>query len=362
MKSSFTLVDRFRRSLEKIPSNLRTQINCPGGLSESELLDLIMNPRDQSVYQPAPVPPAVVKIDYDIQQANSLGEKIINQGKVAYCIMTEIIDTRNDSICALSRIPDIDMSLLTLKIFQAVGPGPIWIIVSPSSRQRIIDHVNSQTRFDLGRIRFVDRYESYRLEPDNQILFVDGRPDLYSCGSGDLFPALIFSGVLSKFIETGGRYISVVDVRNVAGSLDSVTIGRHALMDASVSYEVVEGSLGDSNSAGVLCDVNGSYQIVEDIRIFDTDCNHKNLKWFDTNSLIFNASLNIAPLGRSWNRIRKNVNGRLVVQHERLLQEITEAYNTTYFGVAKSERFVLVKNANDLLHVNEFINANKQFI
>lgn len=358
MKSTVALIERFKKSLNDIPTTTRNLVNRPGGLSENKLLGLILNPKDYGVNFPQAPRDNIVATDWDVEKCAEIGNEAIFQGEVAYCIMAGGAGTRIGEPKALLRIPGVDMSLLTLKLFQAHGTGPIWIVVSPRLKDKIIDHVSTQVGFDSSRVRFVEQYESYRLEPDNQISFVNDEPDLYPCGHGDLFPALVSSSTLRDFLERGGKYVCVVNVDNVAASLDPVAIGRHIISNANVSCEVVQRDTEDSG--GVLCDVEGSHQILESFKIHGAD--PRNFKWLNTNTFIFNASLNISPLGEAWNRVQKNIGGRLIIQHERLLQEITEAYDTTYFGVERSERFMPIKNINDLERVGELLNANSRLL
>lgn len=357
MKST-ALIDRFKKSLDQISLVVREKTNRPGGLSEKKLLDLILNPVDYGVNLPKVPPDNVVRTSWDIAQCESTGLEILENGQVAYCIMAGGAGTRIGEPKALLRIPGVDMSLLTLKIFQATGTGPIWIVVSPGLKDRIVDHLSSQVGFDMGRIKFIEQYESYRLRPDNEISFVEDLPDMYPCGHGDLFPVLVASQTLDDFVVSGGKYVTVVNVDNVAAFLDPVAIGRHVMANANVSCEVVKRN--DEDSGGTLCDVNGSYQILEGFRIHGVDV--KNFEWLNTNTFIFNANLNIAPLGNAWNRVQKKVDGRLVVQHERLLQEITEAYDTHYFGVDRQQRFMPVKNLEDLNRVGEILNGNSRWL
>lgn len=356
MKSSIALIDRYRASIEKIPAETRENVNRKGGLSEQKLLDLILNPQDYGVMSPAQPHPYRVEVDYDLEKCQALGMEAIERGQVAYCIMAGGAGTRIGEPKALLRLPNIDMSLLTVKLFQAIGAGPIWIIVSPKLRAQVEEHVRAQIGFDQSRIKFVEQYEAYRLTPDNQISFVDDKPELYPCGHGDLFPALVESKLLSGFIEAGGKYVSIVNVDNVMGSLDPVIIGRHILASSKVSCEVVERS--ESDAGGVVCDVNGSLQVVESFRIHGVD--PKSFRWLNTNSFILSADVDIRPLGSAWNRVQKNINGRIVIQHERLLQEITAAHETKYLVVERSDRFMPIKGIEDLKKAGEKLDFKRR--
>jgi UTP--glucose-1-phosphate uridylyltransferase len=220
-----------------------------------------------------------------------------------------------------------------------------------------MDHVMSHSGIEKSRIHFVEQYEAYRLTPDNQISFVDDKPELYPCGHGDLFPALVQSGLIENFVAEGGLYISIVNVDNVAASLDPVTIGRHIDLQANVSCEVVRRA--ENDSGGVLCNVGGTLQIVEGFRISGVD--PRKFEWLNTNSFIINARLNISPLGAAWNRVQKNIENRVVVQYERLLQEITEAYDTKYLAVERQERFMPIKKVEDLIAIGEKLDINRRY-
>jgi UTP--glucose-1-phosphate uridylyltransferase len=358
MKYAYSFLDRYKSSLKSISSHIREKVNRQGGLSEERLLGLVLNPTDFSVVDPGFPDERSVRMESEKEKCESAGKNEIDLGKVAYCIMAGGAGTRIGEPKALLKIPGIDMSLLTLKLFQAQGTGPIWIVVSPTLKQKIVDHVKSQAGFDQSRIEFVEQYESYRLTPDNQISFIDeSTPNMYPCGHGDLFPALYSSGLLQKFASSGGKYISIVNVDNVMGDLNPSIIGRHILSNAKVSCEVVERR--EKDSGGVLCEVDGSLQIVEEFRVKGKDA--KLFKWLNTNSFVVNADLELGKLGNSWNRVQKNVDGRVLVQHERLLQEITSAYETNYLMINREDRFFPVKNLEDLIEVSKKLDGNLKF-
>lgn len=356
MKSITALTNRYYESITSISKSIREGVNRTGGLSETALLDLILNPQDQGVDSPNPPPQNHIRTECNIEACREIGVHKLETKKVAYCIMAGGAGTRIGESKALLRLPEIGLSLLTIKLFQAIGNGPIWIIVSPSMKQRLIDHVSSQTGYDASRIKYIEQFESYRLYSNNDIVLVDGKPDLYPCGHGDVFPALTESKVLHDFVMTGGEIVSIVNVDNVLAGLDPVLIGQHVLAQSKVTCEVVERKQEDSG--GLVCSDRGQIQIVETYRmrgVFDMD----KFNWLNTNSMIFNANLNIAPLGSDWNRIQKNVGGRLVIQHERLLQEITAAYDTMFIAVNREERFFPIKTIDDLNLASYRLNANK---
>lgn len=358
MKSAISFVERYKNTISNVPSHIRSIINKQGGLSEDHLMELVLNPKDYSVDTPLPPPEDILQTQFDLEECTKIGSEAIQTGSVAYCIMAGDTPLNGGMPKALWRIPGVGMSLLTLKIFQAVGYGPIWIVVSPSTRAIIEDHIRSQMGFDQSRIKFIEQYQTYGLTPDNQISTTEGVVNLYSCGHGDLYPVLTRSGVLHSSIEAGVKYVSVTCVNNIMGYLDPISVGKHITCNANVSCEVIEGNLEDSNS--FLCDVNGTYQILKSYKIFGADINQFN--WLGTNSYIFNANLNIAPLGREWNRVQKNIDGKVVVQYERLLEEITDAYDTKYFSVNREDRYFTVDNLNDLIDVEKLLNGNKRLI
>jgi UTP--glucose-1-phosphate uridylyltransferase len=353
MKSRTALIERFKASLNDVPPTTRASVNRIGGLSEDALLGLIINPYDSCVDGPHHPQDSIIEKQYDADLCFEFGQTALQSGEVAYCILAGGVGTRIGEPKALLRLPNSGMSLLTLKLFQANGTGPIWILTSPSLRAAVESHVFSIAGIDLTRIQIVEQYESYRLTPDNQIFFSDGVPNLYPCGHGDIFPALTTTGILRQFINAGGKYVAVVNADNILASLDPFIVGRHIICNANVSCEVVERS--DEDAGGVLCIDRGQLQIVESYRI--RNVNAKEFKWLNTNSLIFNANLNVEPLGNSWNRVQKIINDNVVIQHERLLQEITEAYDTFFFKSERSERFFPIKNSSDLIAADKKVNV-----
>ena len=336
---------QFQRDVEQINSATRSVVNKTAGLDERSLLKKLFHPEDHTPAGLSPPPELAVNFYHDeLEEYTSIGSKAIQDGKVAYCVMA-------GGSKSLLRIPELGMSLLTLKLFQGIGTGPIWIVVSPQNKSAVEDHLASQVGIDMRRIKLLEQYVSYRLTPDNQIIFGTEGPELYPCGHGDLFPVLLETGVLKEFISSGGLYVSVVNVDNVFGTLDSAVVGHHISSSSEVTCEVVKRK--PDESGGVLVDTAVGLQIVELFRLLGHDT--EQYTWLNTNSFVFNAQLDLSSLGSIFHRVQRCVDEKIVVQHERLLQEITEKYKTTYLGVIRSDRFMPIKTTQDLNNVRNMI-------
>jgi UTP--glucose-1-phosphate uridylyltransferase len=345
----------FLNDVAKIPLEIRDAVNRPGGLHEDILLNLLVEPRDHSIQAPSPAEDMYVKFYHDkFDHYSEIGTSAIHKKEVAYCILAGGAGTGVNCAKALLRIPELDMSLLTLKLFQAIGDGPVWIFTSPSLRKQVEDHVTNQTGIDHTRIHYIEQYESYRLTPDNRIISNDCIPELYPCGHGDLFPSLANSEVYTNFVNSGGKYVVVVNVDNVFASLDPAILGHHIESSAKVSCEVVRRK--ENEPGGVVVDGADGLQVAELFRIDDEDLSR--YTWLNTNSYIFNCDIAIAALGNCWHRTKKDINGKLVVQYERLLQELTAAYDTTFIGVDRTERYMPIKTPEDLNVVRKIVDSN----
>lgn len=344
MKSKVAFVDRFRKSLDRIPRHVRDRINRRGGLSEERLLELILQPEDYRIKSPEAPSLGAVLQEFNEEECDSLGKAALSSGSVAYCVLAGGAGTRIGEPKALLKIPDSDDTLLSVKLRSAAGIGPIWVVTNPSLFDQVSEHVFGLRDVDTSRVKILQQYESYRLTPDNQVKFSGDAPDLYPCGHGDVFSALTESDLLASF-SSSGRCVQVVNVDNLVSSLDSISVGRHISSGGRVSFEVVNRLAGDSG--GFLCDIFGSRQIVEGFRIAYADLDI--FEWLSTNTFTFDASIDVRPIGKNWHRIQKNVCGELLIQHERLSQEITEAYDTIYLSVDRIKRFYPIKNAQQLL-------------
>ena len=344
-----------QNQLEKIPYEKLQLIDKNKGLDLQSLMRHLLKPQDYSIDSPDATPDSDVTKYDDIQESVfDAGLDAIEGGKVAYCILAGGAGTRMGASKGTLRIPGLDISLLGIKLIQSVPSKHVWVMTSPSNDHEIRDHMSSLT-FKGGAKTF-QQYESVRLTPDNCLHLEDNEPSFYPCGHGDVIPALKESGILQSFLDEGGKYIVIVNVDNVLASLDPALVGHHIQANKPVTCEVVEKLPTDSG--GLLCNVAGVNQVVEQFRITG-DFDATRFNWLNTNSMIVDADINFDSVRWSWHRVKKNVNGKLVIQYERLLQDLTSTFQTSYVEVPRYLRFMPIKKHDDLAKAYEILNGNK---
>ena len=341
MRSSPGFLVPLQTQLESLNLDTLERVNRPGGLEIRDLLDLILRPRDYSVDLPDNTDPDIDYGTIDLE-TRSLGAEALRDGSTAYCVLAGGSGTRIGMSKAFLNIPGTATSLLGLKLLQAKQVKDVWVMSSPSNKKEIEDHLLSIGRPD---VRVFTQFESFRLTLDNNLHMVNGEPDLHPCGHGDVIPALKHAGVLSDFLRSGGKRVVVVNVDNLFAAPDPVVVGQHIAGGKPITCEVTEKLKSDTG--GILCRHIGVDQIVEHFR-FSIPLESDKFKWFSTNTYIFKADLDFSTVKWSWHRTKKEVNHHLVVQHERLMQDLTATFQTQFIEVPREERFMPIKTSADL--------------
>jgi len=320
------------------------RINDPLGLDLSNLINQVVNPRDHTVYEATEVDTGVVASNIEALDTNtSVGREAFASGDIAFCILAN----EGGVVNALSKIPNVGTSLLAIKLLQSQESRHVWVMTSPSNHEEIRSHLNEIS--GRGDVRLFQQFESVRLTPDNQLYLQDGEPSFYSCGSGDVIPALRRSGLLEEFLSGGGKHIFVVDVRNVTAEPDAAVVGSHINSRAVVTCEVTKRLQEDSG--GILCNHMGFDQIIDQFR-FSSRTDASGLEWISTGSYVIKADLDFSEIKWPWHRLKKECDGQLVVQHERVLHDLTAFFQTRYIAVSREERFMSVKSLSDLEDVS----------
>ncbi|HEY6878597.1 MAG TPA: UTP--glucose-1-phosphate uridylyltransferase, partial [Polyangiales bacterium] len=193
------------------------------------------------------------------------------------------------------------------------------------------------------------QFVSLRLERDGA-LFRDSKGEVspYAPGHGDLPFALRRSGTLAKLREAGVEYLYVSNVDNLAATLDPAIIGAHLEAHKPITVEVADKAKGDKGGAPAR--VDGTLQIVEGFRFpssFDQDA----IPVFNTNTLILDVAAIDRDFPLSWFAVTKEVEGKKVVQFERLCHELTAFLPSQMLGVSREGadgRFMPVKDPPEL--------------
>jgi UTP--glucose-1-phosphate uridylyltransferase len=331
-----------QEQLEGLPLSILERVNRPGGLEVRDLIEFILKPRDFTVHAPDEVSDSSVLKYEDIDEpVRKIGQESLRDGSTAFCVLAGGAGTRIGVSKGFLKLPGTDTSLLGLKAIQAAGVKNFWVMTSPSNHTLVMKHVE-----ELGLENFVlfPQYESFRLTPDNRLHMVEGAADLHPCGHGDLVPALKHSGILDDFRAQGGKRVMVVNVDNVFATPDPLVIGQHITSGKPVTCEVVPRAPRDGG--GILCNHAGFDQVVEQFRLSGAD--PEQYRWLNTNTMIFDVDLDFDTLRWSWHRVKKSVEGKSVVQYERLLQDLTSNFQTQFIGVKRGSRYMPVKTAEDL--------------
>lgn len=354
-------VNELRGDLAAVKPEIKARLNRPGALDEDQLLWLVTKQPQQSVNEPEHATTNDV-IKYDDLVEWQPGIDAVLAGEVAFVVLAGGTGTRAGEPKPFMQLPKLGITLMANKLVQSsfvthegeIIQAPIWFMTSPDIMKRFARHLDGLVPRPAAGIVF-EQFESYRLTVDNRLVFVEpGAPELHPTGHGDVGPALVESGVLDEHPEV--KHCVIVNCDNVLASLDPVLLTRHIKSGAAVTCEVVERREGDSG--GVLAWVDGQLQIVEQFRLPDGFANEA--RYHNTNSMIIEVTALRQQLPWRWHRVRKHINGRIVVQYERMLQQYTENFKTDYVLVDRERRYLPVKTEADLQRADEKLNGNRR--
>lgn len=301
-----------------------------------------------------PEPDALTGLDAlsDAERARlaALGQEAISSGAVGVAILNGGMATRFGGVPKGAATALDGRSFLDLKLSQIAaasgGRAPALLMNSFATERATQAHLA-----ELGReARCFNQMVSLRLTPEGQLFReADGSPSLYAPGHGDFVPALRHSGALRRFLDEGGRFLTLSNVDNLGASLDPVVIGAHIDGGRPMSVELVRTRPGDVGGFPAL--VNGRLIIVEAFRApsgFDVG----RAPVFNTNTFVFDAAALDADFELSWFAVAKQVDGRAAIQFERLVNQLTEHLDTSWLVTPRegaASRFVPIKVPSDLV-------------
>jgi UDP-N-acetylglucosamine pyrophosphorylase len=352
-------IRELKQDLNSVKPEFRRRATREGGLKEQELLSLVSSPVDDVLDDIEHVT-AVSNYDHLTQTGGwHLAIDAVRTGEVAFVVLAGDNGTRAAGSKAFMRLPKLGITLTTNKLVQSgfttdegeVLQAPTWFMTSPSNIERMLLHLGGLSPVPDGCV--FEQFESYSLSPDNTLSFIEpGVPELYPTGHGDVGPALVESGVLAD--NTNVKHCVIVNVDNVMASLDLHVLGHHLETGAHVTCELVKRERGDSGGVPVWHENRA--QVVESFRLPDGFVDKA--VYHSTNTTIISVEALRAELQWRWHRVRKQIDGRIVVQFERMLQQYTEVFATNYVEVPRVQRYLPIKTEADLLRADEILNSN----
>lgn len=285
----------------------------------------------------------------------ALGEAALRNGECALLVMAGGMATRMGGVvkALVDALPG--KTFLDLRLAEVEASNrkfgktmPFWMMTSDATddaiRQALGDKLSD---YELTTFR---QELSLRLDPEGNVFKTDdGGVSAHAPGHGDLVDALKRSGLLTRFIANGGKYITVANIDNLGAGVDPLVLGAHIASGKSASCEVVD-KVG-TDKGGIPLRHNGRPVILEEFRIpphFDP----AEVRVFNTNTFHFNASaLNDIDIDWTFFLVNKKVEGRSAIQFERLLGEVTSHMDTVYLRVPREgaeSRFLPVKDFDEL--------------
>lgn len=289
------------------------------------------------------------------QQLEELGLQALKNGQCAMVVLAGGMATRMGGVvkALVEAVPGyrfLDLRLNELRALERRGGQrvPLWLMTSDATDEAIRDALGNHLTPDYLETFRQDL--SPRLNPDGS-LFLDskGQPSLHAPGHGDLPAALARSGLLQRFIERGGKYVTMTNIDNLGASLDPRIIGLHIQHGKPLTCEVVD-KVG-TDKGGIPVRVDGKPVVLEEFRIppsFDPST----VRVFSTNTFHIDAASLLDPnLDWTYFTVEKKVEDKKVIQFERLLNELTSALPTQFLRMPRTgaeSRFLPVKDFPEL--------------
>lgn len=306
-----------------------------------------------------PVPGDVVDLPAEgspaYRELEALGQASLREGTVALVVLAGGMATRMGGVVkalveALPGRTFLDLRLAELSALERrFGKAPpLWLMTSDATDEKIRQALGANLKGDA--IATFTQHLSLRLTPSGE-LFLDehGRPSEHAPGHGDLPDALRASGLLGRFVERGGKTLMLTNLDNLGGSLEPAVLGFHLAHGKPLTSEVVDKL--DQDRGGIPVRVDGALRVLEEFRIppsFDP----ASVRVFNTNTFQVGARA-LLELDMNWRffTVKKKVDGKPVIQFERIVNEITGELPTQYLRmprVGPMSRFLPVKDHEEL--------------
>lgn len=277
-------------------------------------------------------------------RAQLAGEAAIGSGAVASAVLGGGMATRfGGGVKGLAEALD-GRSFLDLKLADAERVGTPLVVMTSFATD-----VPTRERL-AGRDALVFAQSvSLRLNPDGSLFREgDGTASPYSPGHGDFPDALRQSGALAALRARGVRTLLLSNVDNLGARIDPLVVGTHLLAGHPLTAEVAAKRPGDVGGGPAL--VGGRARMVE-APLFPPEFDQDTSSVFSTNTLLIELDALERSYPLTWLYVEKQVEGRLAVQLERIVNELTAFLPATFLKVPREGgqgRFFPVKTPGDL--------------
>lgn len=376
--ASAAMTSRLRETLTALSPELRARLDGHGFDERwflAQAASLERPGRDDNRVAGVVEPPAPGDVsdlpDPDTPEAarlKELGERALRAGECALVVLAGGMATRMGGVVkalveALPSKSFLDLRLAGQRALeQRYGtPIPLWLMTSAATDQAIRTALGG--RLDGYHRAVFTQSVALRLDSDGDLFTDDdGRPSEYAPGHGDLPDALRRSGLLARFLDAGGKYLTTANIDNLGAALDPLILGWHIDRGHAVTCEVVAKAKGDRG--GIPARLDGKLLILEEFRLPD-DFDGDSVRVFNTNTFHFDVAA-LAALDIDWTYfvVRKEVEGRPVLQFERLVNEVTAHLDTGFLRVPREgphSRFLPVKDESQLAARRPEIEAVAEF-
>lgn len=323
---------------ELSPERIRLQasVEPPG---PDEVLDLITLPQSER------------------QVLSDIGEEAVAAGEVAAIVLAGGMATRFSFDAPKGLFPIVgEMSFLEIKVRALCGQGiEMFLMTSFHTHKATLAFLEKHDYFGhREQVHLFQQFRLPRISPQGEVRTVNGQIDHATSGHGDFVEALRQSGLLSKFLARGGRWLLFSNIDNLGASFDTTLLGAHIRSGVDMSIEVAAKAPGDKGGAPAR--VNNRLQLVEEF-LFPENFDQNQITVFNTASYIFSAAVLDRDYHLPWYVVKKQVDGETVLQFEHLAGDLSRELSEQFLLVQRDERFLPVKQLEDASSVEPLIRA-----
>ncbi len=264
-----------------------------------------------------------------------VGVRALSNGEVAALVLNGGLATRfGGAVKGAVNVFD-DLSFLGVKIADVIHARtlygahiPLIVMNSFATRRETELHLRSHGYFNMRpeELEHFDQSISVRLTTTGDpFIGNDGSAKYYAPGHGEFFQRIHCSGIFSKLLQRGVRYITFSNIDNLGASLDPLLIGCHIQSGRDMTVEVIRktrNARGEWDVGGAPVTLANRVQIVEGFRLPPTMPPDALLD-FQTNNMYFSLAALAEPPVVPRYLVTKQIEGRPSVSFEAVTCEAT---------------------------------------